>query len=62
MVNSIVRIQACTRKNGNKGIYIVSSSIPFTCADYNLMFNSGEFCDSASDQYREKKSDRNQSL
>ena len=39
-----------------------SISMTFTCAISNLMFNSGEFCDSATDHNRVKESDRNQCL
>ena len=45
--NGIVRILACEYKNGNKGFFF-SICITFRCAISNLMFNSGEFCDSFS--------------
>ena len=44
--NSIGRIRACEYKNRNKGFKKKKNSITFTCAVWNLTFNSGEFCDS----------------
>ena len=52
--NGIVRILACEYKNGNKG-YFFSICITFKCAVSNLMFNSGEFCDSSADGNRVKQ-------
>ena len=59
--NSIVGIQACEKKNENERIccwffflFFFHFIITFACAVSNLMFNSGEFCDSAADHNRVK--------
>ena len=53
--DSTGQIQACESKNGNKGICIFSISITYTCAVSNLMFNSGECCDSTADHNQAKE-------
>ena len=56
--DSMVRIEACEcrSRTGNKGIHIFFSiSITFIYAVSSLMFNSGEFCDSAADDNRVKQ-------
>ena len=52
---NMVHIQACECKDGNKVVVFFSVCIPLTFAVSNLMFNSGEFCDSAAEHNRVKE-------